>query len=81
MKDVIRASQVPFFLFLMLPSPLTRFVAIIARAAEEDKAERGGEAVLPEPAGEQVVDYMAVSKAWKEERGWMDNQQNETGGK
>ena len=57
------------------------YLELIARAAEEDKAERGGEAVLPEPAGEKVVDYLAVSKAWKEERGWMDNQQSETGGK
>ena len=35
--------------------------------------EREQKAVLPEPAGEQVVDYLAVSKAWKEERGRMDN--------
>lgn len=51
------------------------YLDLIARAAAEDRAEQDRKAVLPEPAGEQVVDYMAVSKAWKEERGWMDNQQ------
>ena len=50
---------------------------LIGRAAAEDRAERDPEAVLPEPAGEQVVDYLAVSKAWKEGRGWMDNVQKE----
>ena len=51
------------------------YLDLIARAAAEDRAKREQKAVLPEPAGEQVVDYMAVSKAWKEERGWMDNRQ------
>jgi len=46
---------------------------LIARAAEEDKAERDRKTVLPEPAGEPVVDYLAVSKAWKEEQGRMVN--------
>ena len=27
-----------------------------------------GPAVMPEPAGEQVVDYLAVSEKWKEEK-------------
>ena len=49
------------------------YLDLIARAAAEDRAERDQESVLPEPAGEQVVDYLAVSKAWKEQRGWMDN--------
>ena len=49
------------------------YLAVVARAAEEDHARQNADGVLPEPAGEQVVDYMAVSKAWKEERGWMDN--------
>ena len=47
----------------------------IARAAAEDRAERDVESVLPEPAGEQVVDYLAVSRAWQEDRGWMDNRE------
>ena len=49
------------------------YLDLIARAAEEDRAERNIRNVLPEPAGEQVVDYLAVSKAWQEDRGWMDN--------
>lgn len=49
------------------------YLDLVARAAAEDHTERDQETVMPEPAGEQVVDYMAVSKAWKEERGWMDN--------
>ena len=49
------------------------YLDLVARAAAGDRAERDQETVMPEPAGEQVVDYMAVSKAWKEERGWMDN--------
>ena len=53
------------------------YLDMIARAAAEDRAERDRETVLPEPAGEQVVDYLAVSKAWKEGRGWMDNVQKE----
>ncbi len=51
------------------------YLELIARAAEEDKAVRGGETVLPEPAGEKVVDYLAVSKALKEKRGWMDDEE------
>lgn len=53
------------------------YLHMIARAAAEDRAERDQETVLPEPAGEQVVDYLAVSEAWKEGRGWMDNVQKE----
>lgn len=52
------------------------YLDLIARAAAEERAERDEESVLPEPAGEQVVDYLAVSRAWKEERGWMDNEEN-----
>lgn len=52
------------------------YLDLIARAAVEERAERDEESVLPEPAGEQVVDYLAVSRVWKEERGWMDNEEN-----
>ena len=52
------------------------YLDLIARAAAEERAERDEESVLPEPAGEQGVDYLAVSRAWKEERGWMDNEEN-----
>ena len=51
------------------------YLELIARAAAEDRAERDVESVLSEPAGEQVVDYLAVSKAWQEERGRMDNRE------
>lgn len=51
------------------------YLELIARAAAENQAERDVESVLPEPAGEQVVDYLAVSKAWQEDRGWMDNRE------
>ena len=49
------------------------YMDLIARASEEERAQRDAESILPEPAGERVVDYMAVSEAWKEQRGWMDN--------
>ena len=52
--------------------PIVDYLDMIARVTVEDRAERDQESVLPEPAGEQVVDYLAVSKAWKEDRGWMD---------
>jgi len=51
----------------------------IARASEEDREKRKEEPVMPEPAGEQVVDYQAVSDAWKEKRGWMDNREKDKG--
>ena len=53
--------------------PIVDYLDLIARAAEEDRAQRNVDSVLPEPAGEQIVDYLAVSKAWQEDRGWMDN--------
>ena len=49
------------------------YLAVVARAAEEDRARQNADGVLPEPAGEQVVDYLAVSDAWKEKCGWMNN--------
>ena len=55
------------------------YLDLIARAAEEDLAQRNVDFVLPGPAGEQIVDYLAVSKAWQEDRGWMDNDGKETG--
>ena len=44
------------------------YLDLIARAAADDRAEQDRKAVLPEPAGEQVVDYLAVSEKWKEEK-------------
>lgn len=52
------------------------YLDMIARAAEEDRAESDQESVLPEPAGEQVVDYLAVSEAWKEEKARMKRDQD-----
>ena len=53
------------------------YLAVVGQAAEEEKAGRKDESILPEPAGEKVVDYLAVSEAWKENRGWMDNGKDE----
>ena len=53
--------------------PIVDYLDLIARATEEDLAQRNVDSVLPEPAGEQIVDYLAVSKAWQEDRGRMDN--------
>ena len=60
---------------IVLSQKAVDYLDLISRAAAEDRAERDQETVMPEPAGEPVVDYLAVSKAWKEERGWMDNKQ------
>ncbi len=49
------------------------YLALIAQVAAEDRAERNTGSVLPEVSEEQVVDYLAVSKAWQEKRGWMDS--------
>lgn len=46
---------------------------LISHTAEEDWSQRNVEIDLPQSVGEQIVDYLAVSKAWKEERGWMDS--------
>ena len=44
------------------------YLDAVARFAVEDRDARVDPAVLPEPAGEQVVDYLAVSEKWKEEK-------------
>ena len=49
------------------------YMDLMARAAEEDRAARNEEMLLPESAGEQVVDYLAVSRQWKEVKGLMVN--------
>ena len=41
---------------------------LVSRFDAEERASRGEQVVLPEPAGEQVVDYLAVSKLWKEKK-------------
>ena len=53
------------------------YLSLISRLAQEERADRKDRFVLPEPAGEQVVDYLAVSKAWKEDPGWMVNSQQD----
>jgi hypothetical protein len=52
------------------------YLDMIARAAAEDRVERDQESVLPEPVGEQVVDYLTVSEAWKEEKARMKRDQD-----
>ena len=44
------------------------YLDAVARFAAEDRDARVDPAVMPEPAGEQVVDYLAVSEKWKEEK-------------
>ena len=47
------------------------YTDVIARFSREFSPSRDELVVLPEPAGEQVVDYMAVSEKWKEEKARM----------
>ena len=60
-----------------MSDPVVDYLDAVTRFDAEARKEREGEAVLPEAAGERVVDYLAVSKAWKEERGWMDHEDAE----
>ena len=53
------------------------YLSLISRLAQEERADRKDRSVLPEPVGEQVVDYLAVSKAWKEDPGRMVNGQQD----
>lgn len=53
------------------------YLELLAKAAEEDRAKRGEETVLPEPQGEKIVDYIAVSKQWKEAISLMVNENEE----
>ena len=49
------------------------YLAAVAATAKEERAGREESAELSETAGKKVVDYLAVSRVWKENRGWMDN--------
>ena len=44
------------------------YLDLVARFAAEERVGQVDTASLPEPAGEQVVDYLAVSERWKEEK-------------
>ena len=55
------------------------YMSMIADAAEENRTERNRGTVMPEPAGEKAVDYLAVSKAWTEVRCRMFGRKNEEG--
>ena len=63
----------------MSKKPVVDYMDLIARAAAEERAERDQESILPEQAGARVVDYMAVSKAWKDQQGRMEHQENDIG--
>ena len=52
----------------MSKEPVVDYLDVVARFAAEDRDARVDPAVMPEPAGEQVVDYLAVSEKWKEEK-------------
>ena len=60
-----------------MSNPVVDYLDAVARFDAEARKEREGEALLPEPAGEKIVDYLAVSLAWKEERGWMDQDEKD----
>ena len=47
------------------------YLDAVAQYSRELSASRDERAALPEPAGEQVVDYMTVSERWKEEKARM----------
>lgn len=50
------------------------YMDLIARVSEEERAGKDEKVVMPEPAGEKVVDYLAVSEKWKEEKARMVNE-------
>ena len=52
----------------MSKEPVVDYMDAVARFAAEERNTRVAPAVMPEPAGEQVVDYLAVSEKWKEEK-------------
>lgn len=52
----------------MSKEPVVDYLDALARFAAEERDVRVDPAVMPEPAGEQVVDYLAVSEKWKEEK-------------
>ena len=41
------------------------YLDLLARRAEEERPEQEQDSVMPEPRGEQAVDYLAASRAWK----------------
>ena len=51
----------------MSKEPVVDYLDAVARFAAEERDARVDPAVMPEPAGEQVVDYLAVSRAWEKE--------------
>ncbi len=44
------------------------YLDAVAQFAAEERDARVDPAVMPEPAGEQVVDYLTVPEKWKEEK-------------
>ncbi len=52
----------------MSKEPVVDYLDAVARFAAEERDTRVDSAVMPEPAWEQVVDYLAVSEKWKEEK-------------
>ncbi len=48
------------------------YLDVIARIAEEDRRKQDSwgqqDVSFPEPQGEKVIDYLAVSKEWKKQR-------------
>lgn len=47
------------------------YLDLMARTEAEGRVGREEDSLLPEPAGAQVLDYLAVSEQWKEVKGLM----------
>ena len=50
----------------MKKEPDVDYLDAVAQFSRELSPSRDEKEVLPEPAGEQAVDYLAVSEQWKE---------------
>ena len=50
----------------MEKEPVVDYLDAVAQFSRELSPSRDEKEVLPEPAGEKVVDYQAVSEQWKE---------------
>ena len=52
----------------MCKEQVVDYLDAVARFASAERDQQNVDSMLPEPAGEQVVDYLAVSEKWKEEK-------------
>ena len=52
----------------MCKEQVVDYLDAVARFASDERDQQNVDSMLPEPAGEQIVDYLAVSEKWKEEK-------------